>query len=148
MHLIINIVGEIPSEIGKFPMLQVFYSSGNKLSGRFQPAILNLSSLVKLNLASNYLNGELPSNLGSSLPNLQMFELYNNLCKGNFPISLVNVSKLFVLDISKNNFTGVVPSSIGKLKELSLLNLEFNQFHAHDKQDWDFMHSLFNCTKL
>ena len=77
-----------------------------------------------------------------------MFELYNNLCKGNFPISLVNVSKLFVLDMSKNNFTGVVPSSIGKLKELSLLNLEFNQFHAHDKQDWDFMHSLFNCTKL
>jgi len=143
-----NIDGEIPSEIGKFPMLQVFYSSLNKLSGRFQPAILNLSSLVKLNLASNYLNGELPSNLGSSLPNIQIFGLYNNLFKGHFPVSLVNASKLFLLDMSKNNFTGVVPSSIGKLMELSWLNLEYNQFHAHDKQDWDFMYSLFNCTKL
>ena len=125
-------------------MLQVFYSSGNKLSGRFQPAILNLSSLVRLYLASNYLNGELPSNLGTLLPNLQKFGLYNNLFKGHFPISLVNASKLFLLDMSKNNFTGVVPSSIGKLKELSWLNLEDNQFHAHDKQDWDFMYGLFN----
>jgi Leucine-rich repeat (LRR) protein len=143
-----NINGEIPNEIGKFPMLQVFYSAGNKLSGRFQPAILNLSSLVILNLASNYMNGELPSNLGSSLTNLQMFGVYNNLFKGHFPTSLANASKLFLVDMSKNNFTGVVPSSIGKLKELSWLNLEYNQFHAHDKQDWDFMYSLFNCTKL
>ncbi|KAL6641992.1 hypothetical protein ACP70R_020173 [Stipagrostis hirtigluma subsp. patula] len=143
-----NINGEIPSDIGKLPNLNVFYSAGNKLSGRFQPNILNLSSLVILNLASNYLHGELPSNLGTSFPNLQMFGLYNNLFNGHIPSSLVNASKLFLVDMSKNNFTGVVPSSIGKLRELSWLNLEYNQFYAYDKQDWNFMYSLTNCTKL
>ncbi|XP_062182613.1 probable LRR receptor-like serine/threonine-protein kinase At3g47570 [Phragmites australis] len=143
-----QINGEIPSEIGMLPMLQLFDSAGNKLSGRFQPAILNLSSLVKLSLASNYLNGELPSNLGSSLPNLQFFYLGDNHFNWHIPSSLTNATKLFAVDMSSNNFTGVVPSSIGKLKELTWLNLENNQFQAHDKQDWDFMYSLNNCTEL
>ncbi|XP_073365206.1 uncharacterized protein [Aegilops tauschii subsp. strangulata] len=143
-----RISGEIPSEIGNMPMLQFFFAWGNKLSGRFQPAILNVSSLAVLSLASNYLSGQLPSNLGSSSPNLQKFGLFNNLFDGPIPNSLVNASKLSLVDLLSNNFTGVVPSSIGKLKELSWLNLEYNQLQAHDKQDWEFMNSLSNCTEL
>lgn len=48
----------------------------------------------------------------------------------------------------KNNFTGLVLRSIGKLSELTRLNLELNKLQARDKQDWEFMNSLTNCTKL
>ncbi|KAL6658534.1 hypothetical protein ACP70R_004121 [Stipagrostis hirtigluma subsp. patula] len=143
-----GIHGEIPSEIGNLRFLQFFKSSGNMLSGRFQPTILNLSSLVVLSLAFNYLDGELPSNLGSSFPSLQFISVFHNFFNGHIPSSLANASKLIKVDMSENNFTGVVPSSIGKLKELSWFDLQDNQFHAHDKQDWDFMYGLTNCTKL
>uniref|UniRef100_A0A0D9XPJ4 Receptor kinase-like protein Xa21 n=1 Tax=Leersia perrieri TaxID=77586 RepID=A0A0D9XPJ4_9ORYZ len=134
-----QIYGEIPREIGNSRVLQVFLAPENKLSGRFQPTILNLSSLTTINLASNHLYGELPSSLGSSMPNLQ---------SGHIPSSLANASKLILIDLSKNNFTGEVPSSIGKLKELSWLNLEFNQLQASDKQGLEFINSLNNCTNL
>lgn len=143
-----QIHGEIPSQIGNLPVLQVFKVTRNKLSGKFQLAILNLSSIVDLRLSSNYLNGELPSSLGSSFPNLQFFSLYHNFFNGHIPRSLANASKLIRVDLSDNNFTGVVPSSIGKLEELWGLNLQTNQLHARSKQDWDFMYSLTNCTKL
>ena len=143
-----QINGEVPKEIGKSRVLQLFAASGNKLLGRFQQTILNISSLADLDLGSNYLHGELPSSLGSSLSNLQGLALGNNFFGGHIPSSLANASKLSMIHLSRNNFIGMVPSSIGKLQELSVLNLEFNQLQSSDKQGLEFMNSLSNCTKL
>ncbi|KAK1646921.1 hypothetical protein QYE76_064726 [Lolium multiflorum] len=143
-----NIEGNIPDEIANLPDLHILNAGSNQLTGRFQRAILNLSTLVFLNIGQNRLSGEVPSNLGTSLPNLQSLALANNFFDGNIPSSLINASKMHILDISGNNFTGPVPRSIGKLSELTWLNLEFNQLQARNKQDWEFMDSLTNCSKL
>lgn len=143
-----NIEGNIPNEIAKLPALHILNVGSNHLTGMFQQAILNLSSLVTLNLGPNHLSGEVPSNLGNSLPNLQKFALADNFFHGKIPSSLINASQIHIFDISKNNFTGSVLRSIGKLSELTWLNLEFNKLQARNKQDWEFMNSLTNCTKL
>ncbi|KAF7053036.1 hypothetical protein CFC21_061035 [Triticum aestivum] len=143
-----NIEGNIPNEIAKLPALHILNAGSNQLTGRFQQAILNLSTLVTLILGPNHLSGEVPSNIGNSLPSLQQFALADNFFDEKIPSSLINASQIHIFDISKNNFTGLVLRSIGKLSELTKLNLEFNKLQARDKQDWEFMNSLTNCTKL
>ncbi|KAB8114391.1 hypothetical protein EE612_053773 [Oryza sativa] len=143
-----NIQGDIPHEIGKLSSLQFLYVGANKLVGRFPQAILNLSTLIGLSLGFNNLTGEAPSNLGNCLPNLQLLELEDNCFQGQIPSSLINASKLYRLELASNNFTGVVPRSIGKLTKLSWLNLQSNKLQARNKQDWEFLDSLANCTEL
>ncbi|KQJ89212.2 hypothetical protein BRADI_4g24431v3, partial [Brachypodium distachyon] len=148
----ISFVGDIPyadkCHLLSLRELKYLLVSANRLTGRFQQAILNISTLVDLGLAANQITGELPSNLGNHLPNLQRLFLAANLFQGYIPNLFINASKLTLLDMSRNNLTGVVPSSIGKLTKLSWLNLEFNKVETHNKQDWDFMDSLANCTEL
>ncbi|KQJ89249.1 hypothetical protein BRADI_4g24445v3 [Brachypodium distachyon] len=143
-----NLECNVPDSFAKFSRLKYLLVSANRLTGRFQQAILNISTLVDLGLAANQITGELPSNLGNHLPNLHGLFLAANLFQGYIPNLFINASKLTLLDMSRNNLTGVVPSSIGKLTKLSWLNLEFNKLETHNKQDWDFMESLANCTEL
>ncbi|CAO2145992.1 unnamed protein product [Urochloa humidicola] len=140
--------GGIPGELAALRELDILDIGGNRLSGGFPEAILNMSVLVRLDLDSNHFSGDMPSSMGTSLPNLQRFFIGGNSFKGNLPSSLPNASKLVKFDISSNFFTGVVPASIGKLANLTWLNLEMNQLHARSKEDWGFMDSLANCSKL
>ncbi|KAG0528965.1 hypothetical protein BDA96_05G057500 [Sorghum bicolor] len=143
-----NIEGNIPDEFAKFPELQALGASINHLAGSFPQAILNLSTLVSFRIAGNHLSGELPPGLGTSLPNLQYLAMDTNFFHGHIPSSLANASDLANIDMSSNNFTGAVPSSIGKLRNLYWLNLELNKLKARNSQDWEFLYSLGNCTKL
>ncbi|CAL5074558.1 unnamed protein product [Urochloa decumbens] len=143
-----NIEGNIPNEFAKLSTLQFLYTDSNKLSGPFPKAMLNLSNLIGFSVAHNDLSGDVPSNIGNSLLKLQRLELDGNLFHGHVPSTLTNASMLYLIDMSSNNFTGVVPSSIGKLSRLSWLNLQFNELEARNKQDWEFMDSLANCTEL
>ncbi|KAF0895808.1 hypothetical protein E2562_016541, partial [Oryza meyeriana var. granulata] len=140
--------GNIPNEFSDFLKIEDLNVANNMLTGRFPQAILNLSTTVHLYLGPNRLSGEVPSNLLDFLPNLQALVLGDNLFQGHIPKSLGNSSNLRLLDISRNSFTGVVPSSIGKPTELYWLNLEINQLQAHKKEDWEFMNSLANCSRL
>ncbi|KAE8788922.1 putative LRR receptor-like serine/threonine-protein kinase [Hordeum vulgare] len=140
--------GNIPSEFAELSSLQYLYAAGNQLTGSFPQAILNLSTLIGLELGINGLCGEVPSYLCTFLPNLQILHMAANFFLGHIPSSVTNASDLYKIDLSSNNFTGLVPSMIGKLTKLSSLNLEHNQVHAHSREDWNFLDSLGNCTKL
>ncbi|OEL29117.1 putative receptor-like protein kinase [Dichanthelium oligosanthes] len=143
-----NIEGNIPNEVANLKALQLLYVGLNKMSGQFPEPILNLSNLVFFSISANNFSGVLPYSVGTSLLNLQLFEIGVNFFHGHIPSSLTNASKLNDIDMSRNKFTGVVPSSIGRLSELSWLNLEYNKLRANSEQDWKFMDSLANCTKL
>ncbi|XP_062182691.1 receptor kinase-like protein Xa21 [Phragmites australis] len=143
-----NIEGHIPSQFATLSEMQYLYVGLNKLSGHFPQPVLNLSNLVEFGVTGNGLSGEVPSNFGNSLPNLQLLVLAGNFFHGHIPSGLTNASRLSSIDISRNKFTGVVPSSIGKLSKLSWLNLGFNKLRSSNKQDWNFMDSLANCTEL
>uniref|UniRef100_A0ACD5WC20 Uncharacterized protein n=1 Tax=Avena sativa TaxID=4498 RepID=A0ACD5WC20_AVESA len=143
-----RIEGSIPDELAKLDRLEILYVGSNQLVGRFPPAIVNLTSLIGLGLNTNMLSGELPSDLGNSLPNVQILSFAENFFHGPIPTSFVNMSNLQVFDISTNNFTGAVPSSIGRLSKLVKFNIEMNKLQARNKQEWEFLSSIANCTEL
>jgi len=63
-------------------------------------------------------------------------------------MSLTNLSSLQTFDISSNEFTGVVPSALGKLQYLQWFTLDANLLHANNEQEWGFLTSLTNCSRL
>ncbi|XP_010436621.1 PREDICTED: receptor-like protein 12 [Camelina sativa] len=155
-----NLFGKIPSSFGRLSYLtdldlsyNYFASEGPNSMGRltdFQLVLLNLSSLVRIDLGSNQFKGMLPSNM-SSLSKLESFDINENSFSGPVPSSLFmipslielnlgrnhfigpleivnffssqsNISKLY---IGENNFSGPIPGSILKLVGLSELSLSF-----------------------
>jgi serine/threonine protein kinase len=144
-----NLQGSIPEELGL--LLQVSYLGlgANLFSGSVSQTMFNLSSVIYLGLELNHLNkAVLPSDFGNNLPNLQHLGLDSNNFEGPVPASIANASKLIDVGLSRNYFSGIVPSSLGSLHDLTFLNLESNSIEASDRESWEFIDTLTNCSKL
>ncbi|CAD6226150.1 unnamed protein product [Miscanthus lutarioriparius] len=140
--------GSIPAGIGNNPYLGFLRLTLNNLSGRLPPSLFNLSSLYIFYAAFNQLHGHLPSDLGKNLPSIQQFGIAGNRFTGALPPSLTNLSRLQLLDLGTNNFTGVVPAELGRLQQLEVFALEDNMLEANNEEEWEFIGSLANCSRL
>ncbi|MQM06256.1 hypothetical protein Taro_039078 [Colocasia esculenta] len=143
-----SLVGTIPSTLGDLRSLTSFCTRVNRLTGSVPHSLYNLSSLALLDLGSNQLSGTLPSDMGTSLPNLQFLTLADNQLHGSIPPSILNASSLQVIQLYTNNFSGVVPPGIGSLRGLQELLLYENMLEARGDEDWSFLESLANGTRL
>ena len=88
-----NLVGTIPTQLGRLIHLEDLYLDENKLSGR------------------------IPSNIGK-MKKLNHLWLYGNNLKGSIPSQLFNATELIVLDLGDNRLTGSISTSIGQLDKL------------------------------
>jgi Leucine-rich repeat (LRR) protein len=88
--------------------------------------------------------GEIPHDIGHTLPNIQTLILQGNHFQGQIPASLGNATNIQVLDLRDNSFHSIVPS-FGNLSTLTELNLGMNKLEAGD---WSFLSSLANCSQL
>ncbi|KAI9071507.1 hypothetical protein K1719_046531 [Acacia pycnantha] len=88
---------------------------------------VNFTSLVTLDLSSNYLYGQLPVTL-FKLQNLNLheFDISDNLFFGSIPSSLGNISSLTYLALSQNQLSGNIPISLGQLQNLNVLSIGAN----------------------
>ncbi|KAM7491810.1 hypothetical protein LguiA_034731 [Lonicera macranthoides] len=99
---------------------------GVGLFGSIPPnSIGKLDALKILSLRSNYLNGNLPSDV-PSIPSLEALYLQNNNFSGQIPLFLS--PHLSIMDLSFNSFTGKIPPSLKNLSRLTLLDLKYNSF--------------------
>ncbi|HLP60668.1 MAG TPA: hypothetical protein VK186_17630, partial [Candidatus Deferrimicrobium sp.] len=83
------------------------------------------STILKVELPGNNLQGKLPSDLGD-LANLTTIDLGNNNLTGPIPSWLQQLKNLKKLDLSRNRFEGPIPTWIGKLENLEELLLDDN----------------------
>eukprot|EP00253_Pinus_taeda_P030571 PITA_30571 len=113
-----SLVGEVPTEIGRLVNLHSLSLSRNKLT-RVHPSLTfnNRSSLVLINLCSNYLSGALPESWGQNR-NLRVITVGYNQLQGNLPDWLWDLNSLQLLDFSNNKFSGKIPAKIGLLQAL------------------------------
>jgi hypothetical protein len=72
-----------------------------------------------LNLSSNNLNGNMPSDLGQ-LQGLNTLDLSRNQLTGHLPGQLANLPALATLKLSGNSFNGCIP---GGLREVATHDL-------------------------
>ncbi|GKV51893.1 hypothetical protein SLEP1_g58511 [Rubroshorea leprosula] len=140
--------GSIPVQLVKLQNLSYLGVSSNYLSGIVPPAIYNLSSLIFLHLAHNQFHGQIPNDIGLTLPNLQDIVCGGNYFTGQLPVSLLNASQLKEIAFEFNSFSGPVPPNLGRLNELEVLLLERNQLENMEGDDFSFLASLTNCSKL
>ncbi len=71
----------------------------------------------RLDLGSNNLSGNIPSDLGN-LSKLELLELGDNRLSGEIPPELGNLSDLEYLWLGSNDLTGEIPSELGSLSNL------------------------------
>ncbi|CAI0555055.1 unnamed protein product [Linum tenue] len=116
--------GSISPHIGNLSFLKELDLTNNSLTGEIPASFFNLSSLTDVYFSYNQLHGNLPRNLGISLPNLRTLDVAYNRFTGTVPPSLSNASSLVVLQLPSNNFTGTMPSmeSSRNLMWLSIFN--------------------------
>ncbi|VAI10857.1 unnamed protein product [Triticum turgidum subsp. durum] len=139
-----HLVGSIPESLGYIPTQEILTLTTNNLSGPVPPSIFNMSSLKSLTIAENSLVGRLPFDIGYTLPNVQDLILSYNSFDGPIPASLLKAYHLQRLDLNTNRFTGFIPF-FGSLPNLVLLDLAINKLEA---DDWGFVSSLSNCSRL
>ncbi|MCO5609848.1 hypothetical protein L7F22_064080 [Adiantum nelumboides] len=121
-----NFLGALPIDaISKCTSLKQFKAAGNQLNGIIPPGLGRLKHLVEIDLSSNQISGELPSEVGE-LQQLQYYILAKNNLTGVIPESYGELSSLLVLDFSGNNLTGSFPGTLGNLLNLTKLLLSKN----------------------
>ncbi|PRP80594.1 hypothetical protein PROFUN_12356 [Planoprotostelium fungivorum] len=94
----------------------------NRLTVQDISGISWMSTLIRLDLSSNFFYGTLPSFNGT---NLQLLNLSNNYIRGDIPLSLFQLSSLTTLDLSMNLLHGDAPS-LAQLQNLHYVDLSLN----------------------
>ncbi|CDP16558.1 unnamed protein product [Coffea canephora] len=143
-----NLEGSLPLEMGLLKRLVQLFLAANKLAGIIPASIFNSSAITSISVTDNYFHGNLPINMGLTLPNLKLLAAAENNFSGNFPTSITNASGLEILDLSQNKVAGQVPANLGDLTNLQLLNLAVNFFGNNSTGDLDFIASVTNCSNL
>ncbi len=82
--------------------------------------------VVGINLSSNNLVGELPTEIGN-LVHLQSLILAGNKLEGSISPSIFELTDLATLDLGSNRFTGTIPHAVGNLTNLVELKLNNNR---------------------
>uniref|UniRef100_A0A7N0T6Z9 non-specific serine/threonine protein kinase n=1 Tax=Kalanchoe fedtschenkoi TaxID=63787 RepID=A0A7N0T6Z9_KALFE len=138
--------GEIQNSLQGLPNL-IYLSLYSKFSGPNSP-LYNLSSLHSLDVSENHFTGTLAQDMDVAFPKAIFFNFGDNNLMGAIPSSLSNISRLTRFQIYENGLTGRVPDNLGKLKYLSALQLYSNHLGNKKSNDFSFLNSLTNCTKL
>ncbi|XP_062185799.1 probable LRR receptor-like serine/threonine-protein kinase At3g47570 [Phragmites australis] len=128
--------------------LRVLHLGFNRLSSEPPVSLYNLSSLETLLIQYNMLHGSIPADIGSRFRSMQFLSFAGNKFTGTIPSSLSNLTTLQVLDISRNKLSGYVPGTLGRLRALQRLYLYDNLLEADDREGWEFITSLSNCSQL
>ena len=81
--------------------------------------------VTRLDLGSNYLDGEIPASLGQ-LSHLTALDLGGNNLTGNLPDELSNLTRLIWLNLGNNRLSGRIPASLERLRQLEWLRLNDN----------------------
>ncbi|OAY74111.1 LRR receptor-like serine/threonine-protein kinase FLS2, partial [Ananas comosus] len=132
--------GTIPISFGNFTSMKKTKMKGTLLgepwsgyeehlmvciNGRQLRYTKTLSLVTSVDLSSNNLYGEIPSEI-TSLVGLLVLNLSKNGLSGEIPQNIGNMGWLESLDLSKNQLNGQIPPTLSNLTSLTHLNLSFN----------------------
>ncbi|KAF3966209.1 hypothetical protein CMV_009675 [Castanea mollissima] len=113
---------------------------GQDLGGVLPRSLVKLHYLTYLDLAWNFLSGNIPQEWAST--KLEFLYLAVNNLSGPIPSFLGDITTLRILNIENNLFSGMVPPELGKLVNMENLILSANNLSG------ELPVALTNLTKL
>ncbi|XP_021800684.1 LRR receptor-like serine/threonine-protein kinase GSO1 [Prunus avium] len=93
--------------------------------GRMQTYKSTLGLVKRIDLSSNRLTGEIPSEI-THLVGLISLNLSRNQLTGQITPEIINLQSLDSLDLSRNQIDGGIPTSLARIDRLSFLDLSYN----------------------
>ncbi|KAK4835648.1 hypothetical protein QYF36_012459 [Acer negundo] len=84
--------------------------SSNELTGDIPTDIGNLQQIIAMNLSRNFLSGSIPESF-SNLTNIESLDLSHNKLSGRIPPQLTQLNRLGTFNVSFNNLSGPVPNT-------------------------------------
>ncbi|GFY86974.1 receptor-like protein kinase 2 [Actinidia rufa] len=122
-----------------------FLASENKLTGPFPGDLFEkcngLNSVI-VNVSSNRIFGQIPTEFGSACKSLHLLDASRNLITGTIPSSFGDLTSLVSLDLSWNVLQGSIPSSMGQIRGLKFLSLAGNNLNGTVPISLGQLHSL------
>ena len=98
----------------------------NRLEGELPSELGDLSNLRELIIRKNSLGGEIPPELGD-LSNLEVLDAYANELRGKIPAELGRLTNLRKLVLGYNRLSGEIPAELGNLTMLEELHIGVNE---------------------
>ncbi|KAK2438421.1 receptor protein EIX2 [Trifolium repens] len=134
-----NLYGPIPYSIERMTTLVTLDLSHNILYGSILDSIGMLLSLVSLDLSYNRLTGSIPSTFGQAhgLSSLKKLHLSNNQLNGSIERNIQQLSKLVVLDLAQKSLEGNISDILlANFSNLKVLDLSFNHITLNMSKNW------------
>ncbi|CAD6265889.1 unnamed protein product [Miscanthus lutarioriparius] len=118
-----NFIGPIPFSIGNLTRLEYLLLANNDLEAPIPPSLLNLSQLSELDLSYNNLQGNMFTQLSSTVT---IYKISYNSLDGPIPTDIGNLNQLVELHLSSNKLSGEIPDSLGECQKLQILQIDHN----------------------
>ena len=116
--------------------------NSNGLKGEIPSELGKLGNLTHLYLSGNQLSGEIPSELGK-LDFLSYLHLGRNQLSGEIPSEMGSIRDLTALNLSSNRLSGEIPPELGNLRRLSYLYLNDNRLTGEIPSRLGRLHALY-----
>ncbi|KAG7533532.1 Leucine-rich repeat [Arabidopsis thaliana x Arabidopsis arenosa] len=123
------------------PELEVLQLKNNSFTIFQMPTTVH--NLQVLDISENDIGGLFPDNIGHVLPSLVHLNGSNNGFQGNFPLSMGEMKNISFLNLAYNNLSGELPRSF----VTGCFSLGFLQL-SHNKFSGDFLPRRTNFTSL
>ncbi|KAK2632032.1 hypothetical protein EUGRSUZ_L02094, partial [Eucalyptus grandis] len=121
----------------------------NNLLATIEVPPMTLRNLLVMDMSNNDMRGELTNEFCLNVPNLQYLNVSTNRLEGNIPSELGSIKSLLLLDLSHNNFSGGLPMQLlDSNSSLSSLNVAYNNLQGEIVLSDDTMYLNLICLQL
>lgn len=111
--------GAIPTTLGNLiKMTSLSLGSNDFAASAIPPFLAKMPLLQELSLKATHRVGKIPAWLGTDFNHLVLLDLDSNSLTGNIPTQIASLAKLEYLFLSRNNLIGEMPSEMSTMSNL------------------------------
>eukprot|EP00797_Seminavis_robusta_P026048 Sro465_g148560.3 (420) ;mRNA; r:19043-20590 len=131
----------LPDEIFRLPYLIELNLRSNYLVGNIPSQLGWMSHLQYLALGGNWLSGHMPTEMGQMASAKEVY-LWHNRLSGSIPTEFGLLTSMEDMELLGNVFTGKIPTELTQMTNTQTLHMQMNKFSGHIPSEFGTMPRL------